>query len=112
MRRFLDGIKIDNKTMLFYAECSLCGKRKYGPPVPFLCRGKKRIENCMAGKSNVISQKVFNHAKAAAMQLLAVHFNQCRTCLKWVCDECYDEEDPNGICKNCFEKKKKALTKI
>lgn len=111
MLHFLNSIKVDKKTMRFYAECSLCGKRKLGPPVPFLCRGGKRIENCENGESNLISQKVFNHAKAAAMQILAVHFNQCRTCYKWVCDECFDEKDPYGACKECSGKKKKALEK-
>lgn len=111
MLHFLNSIKIDKKTMRFYAECSLCGKRKFGPPVPFLCRGKSLIEKCEKGKANILCQKVFNHVKAAAMQILAVHFNQCRTCLKWVCDDCFDENDSNGACRQCSEKKKKALAK-
>lgn len=111
MLHFLNSIKVDKKTMRFYAECSLCGKRKLGPPVPILCRGRKRLENCEKGKSNPLSQKIFNHAKAAAMQILVVHFNQCRSCLEWVCDDCYDANDPCGACKKCSQKRKNALAK-
>ncbi|MBQ2899617.1 MAG: hypothetical protein IJE28_07705 [Oscillospiraceae bacterium] len=109
MLHFLNSIKVDKKTMRFYAECSLCGKRKLGPPVPILCRGRKRLENCEKGKSNPLSQKVFNHAKAAAMQILAVHFNQCRSCLEWVCDDCYDKTIPAVPAKSVPKKEKPHL---
>lgn len=46
-----------------------------------------------------------NHAKAASVQYLARYFNQCRSCFRWVCDECYVLEAFAGACVECAKGK-------
>jgi len=101
MKQFYEHVRVDAETLRFYVSCHICGKKEYGNRIPIICRSVKTLARCVHGNANRISQSVFNHAKANATQLLAMHFNQCRYCYNWVCDECYDIADSNGACISC-----------
>lgn len=103
MKQLYEQVRMDTEIRLFYIQCPICNKRKYGNVAPFLCWGKKRLERCEQGKAFKLCQLRYNHAKAQSVQHLSRYFNQCRKCLCWVCDECYDLENCEGACVGCTE---------
>ncbi len=105
MRQFYEHIRVDAETLHFYAACEICGKKQFGTRIPMFCRRVQTLAKCAKGKANKLSQALFNHAKATSTQLLAIHFNQCRHCYNWVCDDCYDIGDELGACRNCSANK-------
>ncbi len=99
MRQLYEQIQVDKEKMRFYAECNACGKRQYAGKVPFPCRGEELLQLLEEGYVGGLRQRIYNRSKAQAVQDLARHFNQCRVCGKWVCDEMYDS---NALkCKHC-----------
>ena len=104
MKQFYEHIRVDAEKLRFYIRCEICGKKQYGEKIPVICRNVRTLLRCTEGRANKISQAVFNHTKANATQLLAMHFNQCRHCYRWVCDDCYDITDSKGICIECSHK--------
>ena len=104
MKQFYEHIRVDAEMLHFYAECPICGKKQYGAGIPLICRSVRTLARCAKGKANKISQAAFNHAKANATQQLALQFNQCRYCYRWVCDDCYDPTDVLGACRDCSQK--------
>ena len=105
MRQFYEHVRVDKETLRFSVSCPICGKREYGMQLPFLCRGIRILARCEKGKANKLSQRIYNQTKANAVQQLAMHFNQCRSCYRFVCDDCYDVADSEGACKECVKKK-------
>ena len=103
MKLFYKRIRVDAETLRFYAECPICGKKQYGAKIPLICRSVRTLARCANGRANKLSQSAFNHAKVKATQQLALKFNQCRHCLNWACDNCYDASDTVGSCKQCLE---------
>jgi len=101
MRRFYEHVRVDKEGLRFYVSCPICGMRQYGSRIPLLCRRVRTLALCETGRARGLSQKRYNHTKAAAVQQLAMHFNQCRYCLRWVCDRCYDADDGEGACRDC-----------
>jgi len=106
MHKFYKHVYVDTKTMRFCTECSVCRKWKVADKVPLLCRDKKKLEKLEHGKADLFRQRLFNHRKAAAVQHLARYFNQCCVCDGWVCDDCYDVDADDGLCKSCQTNKK------
>ena len=104
MKLFYKRIRVDAETLRFYAECPICGKKQYGAKIPLICRSVRTLARCANGRANKLSQSAFNHAKVKATQQLALRFNQCRHCYQWVCDDCYDNTDALGACRDCFQK--------
>lgn len=104
MKQFYEHIRIDAETLRFYAACQCCGKKQYGARIPLVCRSVKILARCAKGRANTVSQKTFNHTKANATQQLALQFNQCRYCRRWVCDDCYDITSSDGACRDCSDK--------
>ena len=104
MKQFYEHVRVDAETLRFYTKCPICGKKLYGAKIPFICRSVRTLAKCKKSKANKIYQTTFNHAKANATQLLAMQFNQCRHCFKWVCDKCYDSTDTLGACRDCQTK--------
>lgn len=104
MKQFYEQLRTDLETRRFFALCPICGKKQHGGKIPLLCRSRKSLAQSEAGRGNRLSRWAFNHAKANATQLLAIQFNQCRHCYRWVCDACYDSTDPLGACRDCSEK--------
>ncbi|MBE6933004.1 MAG: hypothetical protein E7464_06475 [Ruminococcaceae bacterium] len=102
MRQFYQSVRVDAESLRFYYQCSICGRMQYGEKLPLLCRGVRALARCAVGKGGM-SQRVFNRAKVQAVQQLALQFNQCRYCLRWVCDECYDMDHTDGICCTCTQ---------
>jgi len=103
MKQFYELVLVDEESLRFYAKCSICGRKQYAAKLPILCRGIRTLARCKNGKANRLSQSAFNHRKAASVQLLAICFNQCRHCFRWVCDDCYDIDHANGACRNCSQ---------
>ena len=104
MKLFYKRIRVDAETLRFYAECPICGKKQYGAKIPLICRSVRTLARCENGRANKLSQSAFNRAKVKATQQLALRFNQCRHCYQWVCDDCYDNTDALGACRDCFQK--------
>lgn len=105
MRHFYERVHVDPDTLRFYAACPICGRKYYAARVPLLCRGVRTFAKCAKGKANRISQSLFNHAKANSVHQLPLrHFNQCRGCLRLVCDDCYDISHSDGACRECSQK--------
>ena len=104
MKEFYKLVKADAEALRFSVACEECGKKIHGEKIPLFCRGARTLARCKIGKANHLSQRSFNRAKANSTQLLALSFNQCRRCYRWVCDECFDCTDPVGACKACSEK--------
>ena len=107
MKQFYEHIHVDAETLRFYAACPICGIKQYGARIPLLCRSVRTLARCVKGKANKISQTAFNHTKANTTQQLAIQFNQCRYCYRWVCDACFDISDDLGACRDCSEHRKK-----
>ena len=106
MRQFYEHVHVDPETLRFYAQCPVCTRKYYAAGVPLVCRSVRTLAKCTKGKANKLSQMSFNHAKASSVQHLAMlHFNQCRDCFRWVCDDCYDTNSENGACRDCTENK-------
>ena len=105
MKQFYEHIRVDTETLRFYAMCPICGKKQYGAKIPLMCRSVRTLARCTKGMANKICQTAFNRTKANTTQQLAMQFNQCRHCYKWVCDECYDSTDSLGACRDCSQKK-------
>ena len=103
MKQFYEHVRVDAETLRFYAECPICGKKQYGARIPLVCRSVRTLARCVKGKANTVSQSAFNHTKATATQQLALQFNQCRNCYRWVCDDCYDISGSDGACRDCVE---------
>lgn len=103
MKQFYEHIRVDAEKLHFYAECQICGKKQYGARIPIICRSMRILAQCTKGSANRISRYAFNHTKAKTTQQLAMHFNQCRHCYRWVCDDCYDSTDSIGACLNCSQ---------
>ena len=104
MRQFYEQVRVDAETLRFYARCPICGKKEFGARLPLICRNAGVLAKCAKGRANRFSQKAYNHAKAASTQQLALCFNQCRYCYRWVCDACYNIDDPHGACTDCSKK--------
>lgn len=104
MKHFYERVRVDAETLRFYAKCPICGKKQHGARIPLVCRSVRTLARCAKGRANRISQKAFNHTKANSTQLLAMQFNQCRRCYRWVCDDCYDAADALGGCRDCSQK--------
>lgn len=103
MKQFYELVRVDEETLRFFVPCQICGKRQYGAKIPLICRSVRTLARCAKGTANQICQAVFNRAKANATQFLAMQFNQCRRCHRWVCDGCYDSADALGACRNCSQ---------
>ena len=97
-------VRVDAETLRFYAQCPICGKKQYGARIPLMCRSVRTHAKCAKGRANKLSQTIYNHAKATAVQQLAMYFNQCRHCYQWVCDKCYDINESDGACRDCSAK--------
>lgn len=104
MKELYKQVKADAEALRFLVACEICGKKIYGEKIPLFCRGARTLARCKIGKANKLSQRAFNRAKANSTQLIALSFNQCRRCYRWVCDGCFDCTDPDGVCKTCSEK--------
>ncbi len=104
MKQFYEQVRVDAETLRFYAECPICGKKQYGARIPLICQSVRTLARCADGRANKLSQATFNHTKATATQQLAIQFNQCRYCYRWVCDDCYDITDAFGACRDCSRK--------
>lgn len=105
MRQFYKQVRVDAETLRFYAQCPICGKKQYGARIPLMCRSVRTLAKCTKGRANKFSQTIYNHAKATAVQQLAMYFNQCRHCYQWICDKCYDINDSDGACRDCSAKR-------
>ncbi len=103
MKQFYKQVRVDAEALCFCVRCDVCGKELHGMKIPLFCRSVRTLARCENGKANRMSQSIYNHAKANATQLLAMRFNQCRHCYRWVCDECYDTTDVIGACKKCSQ---------
>ena len=104
MKQFYEQVRVDAETLRFYTECPICSKKQYGARIPLICRSVRTLARCANGRANKLSQATFNHTKATATQQLAIQFNQCRHCYRWVCDDCYDITDALGACRDCSRK--------
>ena len=80
-------------------------KERIWNAVAILMQGDTDTGQMRKGKANKLSQRIYNQTKATSVQQLAIHFNQCRYCYRFVCDDCYDVADSEGACKECAEKK-------
>lgn len=109
MRQFYEHIRVDAEALSFSAECAICGRKQYAVKLPLGCRNVRTLSGCVSGKANKISQTAFNHAKANATQQLALRFNQCRYCYRWVCDDCYDSTDTLGACRDCSKENENII---
>ena len=62
----------------------------------------------VCGKAFSRKKRLF-HSQAAEMEKLRMNFNFCRTCCKWVCEDCFYIDDGNGnsigLCSACAGKK-------
>ena len=103
MRRFYEHVQVDRETLQFSAQCPICGKMQYGLKLPFRLRSIRTLAKCEKGTAGKIRQRVYNHAKSNSVQVIAMLFNQCRHCYRWVCDDCYDISDPDGTCRECMK---------
>lgn len=103
MKQFFEHIHVDAQTLRFYADCPICGKRQYGARIPSACRCARTLFLCTRGEASPFAQSRFNHARTNATLRLALRFNQCRHCLRWVCDDCYDVTDALGACVDCSQ---------
>ena len=101
MKQFYEQVRVDAETLRFSVQCPVCGRTQQGAQLPLLCRSVKTLERCVKGRAGRIRQSVFNHTRANATQALAMRFNLCRHCCRWVCDECYDS---TGACRDCTQK--------
>lgn len=106
MRQFYEHIRVDAETLRFCTHCPICDSKRYGAKIPMVCRSVKTLARCVTGTAGRLSQWAFNRAKANATQQLAIQFNQCRHCYRWVCDGCYDSEDSIGACRECSQNDK------
>ena len=57
MKQLYEQVRMDTEIRLFYIQCPICNKRKYGNVAPFLCWGKKRLEHSSCASSGTIMQK-------------------------------------------------------
>lgn len=103
MKRFYGQIRVDGETLRFYTRCPICGRKQHGARLPLLCRSVKTLARCEKGSGGRLSQSAFNHTKANATRQLAMRFNLCPRCCRWVCDECYDSTDSPGSCRDCSQ---------
>ena len=103
MKQFYTQVRPDTALTHFYAACALCGRREYASPIPLLCRGGW-AEACEHGNADRLRQSAYNRAKTDSVQRLALLFNQCACCHRWVCDDCYRADDGPGICGDCFSR--------
>ena len=102
MQYFYKSVITDLHNKNFYKECDCCRNRFYADKVPMLCRGTKIMKNLEKSNGDLVRQRMFNRKKALAVQHLARHFNQCTTCGKWVCNDCYRIDIRDGVCSRCF----------
>jgi len=103
MRHFYKQISVDAENMRFYAACPICGSRQYSKKLPLLCRSKAQLPLYETGAASGMRQRSFLSARASASMALAVKFNLCRRCGRWVCDDCFvlgAEEDVCAICSD------------
>ena len=101
MKPLYQTLRVDAERLRFAVTCPLCGRVEYGPGLPLVCRGVRILARCMAGRADRWRQSVFNHARADAVQQLALRLNQCHICHRWVCDGCYKNNREDGICTAC-----------
>ena len=102
MRHFYEQVRADDTTFYFFMECDICRKRKYGRRLPLLCRSKILLRQIQEGQ-NSLRSRLYNHYHAAAVQELAIQFNRCELCEKWVCDDCFCNTETNGCCVQCAD---------
>ncbi len=101
MRAFYQQILIDSKTSRFAAKCPQCGSQHLGRGLPLLCRAPGIPELAQNGQAGRFRQRAYNKRRVSAVQDLAMYFNFCQHCGRWVCDSCFLSEDSQGICKQC-----------
>ena len=94
---------VESQSGRFYAECAVCGKKRFAHSVPAFLRKPKLLELCKIGKASQKQQEAFDKSKADAVSILVRFFNLCRCGGKWVCDGCYDPHSEEGYCKRCME---------
>lgn len=104
MQYFYKNVSADLHNKNFYAECTSCRERKYADKLPVFCRSRKTAEKLSAGTGGVCRQKIYNRKKTLAVVHLAIYFNQCSRCGRWVCDSCYTTNVEDGICLECLKK--------
>ena len=109
LRQFYEQVRVDEKEMLFYAECPVCRKRFNSHKIPVICRNKNSIEKYEKGKAHDLKQIAFNKRKVLAVRELAKNFNYLPCFNKWVCDNCYVNNDDCGACRECTDIKFKNL---
>jgi len=103
-------VNVDLHSRRFYAECAVCGRKRFAHTVPIGLKNRKMLELCIIGKAPQKEQDAFDKSKANAVGILIRFFNLCKCGGKWVCDECYDTESELGYCKRCMESVNKRTT--
>ncbi len=101
MREFYKQVRVDKKEYRFFAECPLCGKRHYEQKLPLLCRSPQIVELVENGRAGRFRQHRYNKSRVAAIQVLARHYNLCRCCGEWVCNDCFLPAADEGLCAKC-----------
>ncbi len=101
MRAFYEQVQMDRRLWRFYAQCPLCAKPYYGRKVPVTSRGLRISARVQIGRADWLRQRLYNRRRTGAVQELALQFNFCPGCGRWVCDSCYDPACRDGSCINC-----------
>jgi len=98
-------IDVDRQKKRFFAECALCGSRRYAKRLPFGC-GKESVLSRLTQRTEEGSRQL-RYAKAwtHSYQDLIRHYNYCQSCGSWVCDSCYNVDVDPASCQKCAEKK-------
>jgi hypothetical protein len=81
--------------------CDRCGKEWRSPSIPFSQGGFTEVE-----KSEALCLLWANEHRAAyegAYLQALMHFNNCRRCGNWVCDDCFylSHDEQTDVCLDC-----------
>jgi hypothetical protein len=88
----------------FSFACDLCGKEWRSVTVPYERAGFSNVA-CAEAEQRIWADEhrvAFEQANLEAV----FHFNYCRDCGRWVCDECFlvAEDGRGDVCADCASK--------
>ncbi len=101
MREFYQQVYVDEKELRFFAMCPICTRRHYAHRLPLICRILGNPKTLEKGRGGKLIQQAYNKSLVTAVQDLATQFNFCRSCGKWMCDDCFHSVSTEDICKKC-----------
>ncbi len=106
MLKPITGKWVDLSTVRYFQFafcCERCGAQYVSDKIDFMHNFPDDLSEDQKLAKDIIWRTNHHEALARANLQAAVHFNECNDCGKFVCDECYSEDD-SELCVDCFQK--------